>query len=392
MLIFLLNYSNFGPKGTSPNGPKYYGNDSFREDAYMFQEIKRRQFLKESAAGVSALAAGLSGSMSAGVPMTEARELPEGPSEDRVGRPVRVVSIGFCPRAESSSAPFHSLEWTADLVDREGARGADLIVLPEECRGTYEKNSESLDGPLVTAMSRLAQKYRTYIVCAMRRKEGEQHFNSVVLLNRKGTVACVYNKLYPVWQEECMDNSVQPGSGACVYQADFGRVGFAICFDVNWPSLWEQLRDRGAELVIWPSAYSAGRTLQAHAMSYNYYVVSATWTPDCAVYDLDGDQILHETNNQGDGRNITRIALDLDRCIFHDNLNRPDKLARLLKERGEDIVEEKTLRLEAWFVLKAKRPGVSARKLARQYGLEELTHYINRSRCEIDKCRGWEFS
>ena len=43
-------------------------------------------------------------------------------------------------------------------------------------------------------------------------------------------------------------------------------------------------------------------------------------------------------------------------------------------------------------MLKAKRPGVSARALAHQYGLEELTHYINRSRCEIDKCRGWEFS
>jgi hypothetical protein len=47
--------------------------------------------------------------------------------------------------------------------------------------------------------------------------------------------------------------------------------------------------------------------------------------------------------------------------------------------------------MEGWFVLKAKRPGVSARELARQYGLEELAHYINRSRCEIDKCRGWEF-
>jgi hypothetical protein len=30
--------------------------------------------------------------------------------------------------------------------------------------------------------------------------------------------------------------------------------------------------------------------------------------------------------------------------------------------------------------------------LARQYGMEELRAYINRSRCEIDKCRGWEFS
>jgi hypothetical protein len=50
------------------------------------------------------------------------------------------------------------------------------------------------------------------------------------------------------------------------------------------------------------------------------------------------------------------------------------------------------MKLEQWFVLKAKRPGVSARALARQYGLEELRHYIERSRVAIDKLRGWEFS
>jgi hypothetical protein len=102
--------------------------------------------------------------------------------------------------------------------------------------------------------------------------------------------------------------------------------------------------------------------------------------------------LVHDTNNQGNGVNITRITLDLDRGIFHSNLNMPDKLDKLLKERGQDVAQEKWLDLEAWFILKAKRPGVKARELARQYGLEELPHYINRSRCEIDKCRGWEFS
>jgi hypothetical protein len=53
---------------------------------------------------------------------------------------------------------------------------------------------------------------------------------------------------------------------------------------------------------------------------------------------------------------------------------------------------EKRMNREAWFVLKAKRPGVSARELARQYGLEELRDYINRSRREIDELRGWAFA
>jgi len=348
-------------------------------------EMKRRQFLKESAMGVSALAVGLEGSGREAARAGGAPTDLSASSEEIVGRPVRVVSIGF----EAGKRP---LEWIASKVEREGALGTDIIALPETFRGQNERSAESLDGPTVNAMSRLAKKHRTYIVCPIDRKDGDQRFNSAVILDREGRLACVYDKIYPVWVEECVNHSVHPGRAVCVHQADFGRVGLAICFDVNWSSIWEQLSNQGAELVIWASAYSAGRTLQARAINYNYYVVSATWVPDCLVYDIDGQQLVHDTNNQGDGTNVTRLTLDFDRCIFHQDRNRPEKIGRLLKERGEDIGEEKWMPLEGWFVLKAKRPGVSARELARDYGLEELRPYLNRSRCEIDKCRGWEFS
>jgi hypothetical protein len=45
---------------------------------------------------------------------------------------------------------------------------------------------------------------------------------------------------------------------------------------------------------------------------------------------------------------------------------------------------------EQWFVLKARQPGVSARELAPQYGLEEVRSYVERSRLAIDKLRRWE--
>jgi hypothetical protein len=145
-------------------------------------------------------------------------------------------------------------------------------------------------------------------------------------------------------------------------------------------------------LVVWPSAYSAGRSLQAQAINYNYYIVSATWVPDCLVFDIDGDRLVYDHNNHGNGTNVTRITLDLDRCIFHQDRNLPEKRDKLVKEHADEVEQEKWLPMEGWFILRAKRPGVSARELARQYGLEELRPYLNRSQCEIDKCRGWEYS
>ena len=347
--------------------------------------MKRRAFLKGSAVGISSLATGLGMEGSKASLGAEPVAPTAGTNVNQIGRPVRVVSIGF--------HPGHPLEEIAALVDAEGAKGTDLIAIPETCRGQDEKSLEALDGPTVGAMAQLARKHRAYIVCPIDRKEGAQRFNSAVLLDRQGQVACVYNKLYPVWQEECLKMpAVSPGNSATVYQADFGRVGLAICFDVNWSALWELLSNQGAEMVIWPSAYSAGRSLQAQAINFHYYIVSATHVPDCLVFDIDGEQLVHDQNNRGDQTNVTLVTLDLDRCVFHQDLNIPEKRDRLLKEHGEDIAQEKWLAMEGWFVLKAKRPGVSARELARQYGLEELQHYINRSQCEIDKCRGWEFS
>jgi len=355
--------------------------------------MDRRQFVKASTAGMSTLAAGLGikdlNAKSAAEPGTA----PAAASGDKIGRPVRIISIGFTQPDPLSipPTPGHSLEEITGLVDKEGARGTDVIILPE----CWQESLETLEGPTITTIARLAQKHQTYVVCPIDRKEGERRYNSAVLLDRKGQVASIYNKLYPVWQEECMiqppQRPVLPGAGVTVHQADFGRIGLAICFDVNWNALWERMSNLGAELVIWPSAYSAGRSLQAWAISYNYYIVSATWVPDCLVYDIDGERLLHEENNQGNGVNISRITLDLDRCIFHQDLNLPEKRDKLLKEHADDVTQEKWMPMEGWFVLKAKRPGVSARELARQYGLEELAHYINRSRCEIDKCRGWEF-
>jgi predicted amidohydrolase len=350
----------------------------------MSTRVNRRDFLKGSAAGASALAAGFAGSAGTAADQQQAESAEPTFSANSTGRPVRVVSIGF-----HAGRP---LEEIVELVDEQGTHGADIIAIPETCRGLNGKTREPLDGPTVSAMARLARKHRTYIVCPIDRQDGERHFNSAVLLDRSGNAVCIYDKIYPVWQQECVPLEVVPGKEVKVYEADFGRVGFAICFDVNWAPIWKRLSDLGAELVIWPSAYSAGRSLQAQAILYNYYIVSATWWPDCHVFDIDGQLIVHEEHNRDPKTNVTRITLDLDRCVFHQDLNYPDKVKKLLAERGDEIEQEKWLPLEGWFVLRAKRPGVSARRLAREYGLEELRHYINRSQCEIDKCRGWEFS
>lgn len=299
----------------------------------------------------------------------------EGGSE-KVGRPVRITSISFSERP---------LERVLDIIDREAQRGTDLIILPETWTG--HTDIETIEGKTITAMGELARKYSTYIVCPIDRMAGERRLNTAVLLDRKGDIAGFYDKVFPYWSEFDLKPPENVGDEAPVFETDFGKIGFAICFDANFPEVWQRLADQGAELVVWPSAYSAGTSLQAHAINHHFYIVTSTLVGDCLVYDITGEELLYEKT--GDV-NISRITLDLDRGIYHQNFNIGPR-DKLLKEHPDDVFQEKWLDREQWFVLKAKRPSVSARALANEYGLEELRDYINRSRKAIDEMRGWSF-
>lgn len=347
--------------------------------------MKRRAFVKNTVIGVAAFAGTSLTSMGAKGPQTNGskdRDVSSGSSaRENIGRPVRVASIGF--RGESTP-----LEAIAKHVDEEGSRGVDVILLPETCRGQNSSSEEPLHGPTVMTMAALAAKHKTYIAVPIDRRGSGKRLNTVVMLDRGGQIVCTYDKVFPYWEEYMVHPPVSPGDASAVYHADFGRVGFATCFDANFPETWSRLSEQGAELVLWPSMYSGGRSLQAHAINHHYYIVTSSATPDCIVYDITGEQLLY---GRARDINISRITLDLDRGIYHENFNL-DKRDKLLSEHPEDIIQEQSFGLEQWFVLKAKRPGISAREVARQYDLEELRHYIDRSRAASDQRRGWEFA
>jgi predicted amidohydrolase len=299
---------------------------------------------------------------------------------DPIGRPVCIASISF-PNGRT-------LQEIAGIVDQEAAKGCDIVALPETWLGQSDHQPEPLDGPTVTAMAELARRHQTYVVCPIDRVEDGRRLNSSVLIDPRGGVAGVYDKVYPYWSEFDVTPAVQPGNEAPVFDTELGKLGLAICFDTNFPSVWQRLADQGAELVIWSSAYSAGTSLQAHALMNHFYIVTSTQTCDCLVYDITGEDMLYERT---DGLNVTRVTLDLDRGIYHQNFN-IEKRDLLLAEHADEVVQEKWLELEQWFVLRAKRPGIRARALAGEYGLEELRDYIDRSHREIDRMRGWSFA
>ena len=285
-----------------------------------------------------------------------------------------ILSIAF-----KRPRPFDEI---LSLLEANASRDCDLMMLPEFCLG--ENTIIAMDGEEVQKVAAIAKKYGKYIVFPTYRKTANaQRLNSAILFDRGGNIIGAYDKIYPFWMEFDLSPTTTPGSEAFVFDTDFGKIGIAICFDVNFPEIWKQLRQKGAQMVLWPSAYSAGTSLQAHAINYNCYIVTSTLRSDCIVYDINGQEIFY---GQSEDIGIYRNEIDLDRCIFHQDFN-IELRDRLLDEHADEIEMDCWLPREGWFTLRATKEGVSARALTKEYGMEELYDYKVRSETEINQMR-----
>ena len=289
-----------------------------------------------------------------------------------------IVSVAFRPK------PFENI---ITVIEQEAKKGGDLFVLPETCLGT--EIILDTDGPQCNAVTCIAKKYGVYIVFPVYRKTAEHpRLNSSIVFDRQGKIAMIYDKAYPYWSEFDLLPPAAPGKEVPVLDTDFGRLGLAVCFDANFPAVFQAIAEKSARLVLWSSAYSAGTSLQAHAINHNYTVISSTWIPDCVGYDITGGEIFYRRADNADDYLISRLTIDMDRSIFHQNFN-IEKRDQLLKNNPE-IEMDTWLEREQWFTLRSKKEGVSVRTLAAQYGMEELSSYKIRSRNQIDAMRGFK--
>ena len=292
----------------------------------------------------------------------------------KTGRKAVILSITL-----DKPRPFEQI---LNLLEENASNDCDLMLLPEICLGN--DNIIAMNGEEIQNVAAIAKKHRKYIVFPVFRKTDQaRRLNSAILFDRYGNIKGVYDKIYPYWEEFYLTPPATPGNEAYVFETDFGKIGMAICFDVNFPDIWKRLRQKGAELVLWPSAYSAGTSLQAHALNYNVNIITSTLRSDCLVYDITGKEVFYGKN---EGAGVYRNEIDLDRCIFHQDFTY-EKRERLLREHPDEIEMDCLLEKEGWFTLRAIKEGVSARALAREYGLEELYDYKARSEREIDLMR-----
>ena len=286
------------------------------------------------------------------------------------GRQVKVaaLAIGF------GGDHAQKLKLALEHLETAGQHGVDIACLPEEFSGTA---AEPLAGPTTKAIGELARKYKMYVACPIREQGADgRQYNTAVLLDRTGSIAGSYRKVFVFWGE-----GVHPSKeGVPVFDTDFGRIAMLTCFDANFDELWQEAERKGAELVLWPSAYGGGMPLNGYAMIHNYYVVAVGRGN---MIDVFGKTIAGVEQPRAQQFIAT---LDLDITIVHRDFT-GGKVDRLLREHKGEVEKLPMGDMEGWYVLRAVKPGVQVRPLCKKYEIETLREYRGRSRQQINQRR-----
>jgi len=273
--------------------------------------------------------------------------------------------------------PAETLARALALIDAAGAQHADLVCLPETfmTAGLPATKAraivEPIDGPTFKALAERARRHRLNLVAGMHVLEEDGIVSNIaVLYDRDGGLVGSYSKRHPTEGE--IDAGITPGTPAKVFDTDIGRIGLAICFDLNWPELWAEMKAQRADLVCWISAYEGGFPLQAYAWLHGLTVISSVQSYTAKIIERSG-RVLATTSRWG--RLITR-DIDMDKRWFHTD-NQAEKIVAAQTRYGERIGVE-TFGEEHVFSIEGCDPTLDADELIRALGLVEYDEYIAR--------------
>jgi deaminated glutathione amidase len=210
------------------------------------------------------------------------------------GGAVMKVAVAQFSAGMDKAANLNCIE---ELAERAAAAGAQLAVFPEAAMCDFGSSTddlrspaEALDGAFVGSLTRLAARLGLAVVVGMFEVIPGDHrvHNTAVLVDPARGLLAAYRKrhLFDAFGDSESER-IRPGDEDPPLLDLHGfKVAVAVCYDLRFPSFIERIADRGAELLLVPSAWVAGPfkeehwsvLLRARAIENTIYVAAAGQT------------------------------------------------------------------------------------------------------------------
>lgn len=258
----------------------------------------------------------------------------------------------------------------------------DLIVLPECCdrfslmtADDRKKYYAERGDAFVDYFSRKAADNNCMIAYSAVRQTAEGIFRNVTtLLDREGKEAASYYKYYPVIEEKTVSH-IQEGTSPCVVETEFGRIGFAICFDLNFMDLLEQYAQKKPHLMLFSSMYHGGHVQSHWAYTCrSYFAGSIPHHGQCTILNPLGIEIASSTNYYP----FVTSSINTDFEVVHLDYNRL-KILAARKKYGPAINVYDPGYLGC-VLISSETPELTASQVVEEFEIERLDEYWARVR------------
>lgn len=205
-------------------------------------------------------------------------------------------SIVAVAQMTSKDNKEENLSVVEGLLVHAAARGVQFLCLPENfafmgpAEGAFQA-AEDFHGPSIKRLCEMAKKYKMWLSLGgfQRRIEASPKIaNCHIVIDAHGIIIASYNKLHlfsvrlpdgSIYDE---DSSVERGDCLVTFSSPFFMAGLSICYDVRFAHLFWALRERGAEVLLIPAAFTetSGKAhwevlLRARAIETQSYVLAA---------------------------------------------------------------------------------------------------------------------
>lgn len=170
-----------------------------------------------------------------------------------------------------------NLQKALNLAQKACKKGVRLIVLPELFDNGYcvgDKDGEfgidfkKATHPTFRALSEFARVQNAYIIACSIEKSGKKLYDTAFIISPKGKLVGKHRKIY-LWDTE--KRRFERGKKYEIFKLNFDdfsvSVGLQICYELGFGESARALALKGAELLVYPSAFGKAR-------AYNWDLLS----------------------------------------------------------------------------------------------------------------------
>lgn len=187
------------------------------------------------------------------------------------------TKIGLCQML-STNDKNHNRDQVKELFSRAKGK-AEFLFLPECCDYVGKNVEETLNlaeplkGSTVEFYRKLCKENEMWGSFGGIHEISDEHsgkvFNTHIIINSNGELVTMYRKLH-LFDVDTPDfkfresKIVSPGSGVVEpIETPIGKIGLQICYDIRFPECPIWLKQQGAQILTYPSAFSVA-TGKAH--------------------------------------------------------------------------------------------------------------------------------